>query len=657
MVAVAGLILLSAAPASAHASLLTTSPPAGYSVSHSPSGLTLVFNEPVTIRGQALTLRGQARGPIPLSTATVTDAGRRLSARPGTVLPAGQYTVDWQVLADDGDIVTGSFGFAVGTTAAAGGNPSATAGTRGLGTAAVLRWLLFTGLALVLGGLTGQHLTGRARRQSADGEVLPAVRPLLRSGAIVGFAAAAGLAVHLLGSGSITDGLRRLSLSGLTDTAPGRIALVEAVAFAAAIPVATLRRSRGLLVMVVPMAAVVAAEAWRSHLTAAAHGWGGLVTAIHLTAAAIWVGALLHVVRVAARWRHHPVAVRVLLAGYGRIALGLVLLVVTTGTLTAVELVPNLPALVDTGYGQTLLVKLALVALALALALAARRRLRHTRPAGPAAIGDSGRPVGAARIERTALVGVLAVTGLLVSMTPAGPTSTDLPFPPPPDGPVVRLATLAGQVTVTAAASDGQLEVRLAVPDTTPTSRTRFRLTADLTAGKTRRALTVRRCGTGCYLAPVSWTSPDNQLTLHAAADGWTGATTTLTVPWPPTPDTTLLTQVINTMRAVPTLTLHETVTSNTATTTPPGTVTPISGRRFLDLEPYGSAAPTGGMILGHRGGHTQLAFALVPDSFYFILDLAADHRILRETITAPDHLLQRTFDYPGPSPTDGTGP
>ncbi|WP_322770389.1 copper resistance CopC/CopD family protein, partial [Frankia sp. Cr1] len=650
MVFAAGLILIPAAPASAHAALLTTSPPAGYSVSSSPTQLTLIFNEPVTIHGQALTLHGQARGPIPLSTPAVADAGRRLSARPDAVLPPGRYTVDWQVVADDGDIVTGSVGFAVGIPAATGGDARA-AGTRGLVTAAVLRWLLFTGLALVLGGAVGAELTGRTQRRTPAGETVPAVAPLLRSGSLLGFTAAVGLAVHLLGDGSIADGLRRLSLSGLADTVPGRITLVEALGFAVAVGLATLRRPRGLIV--VPMVAVVGAEAWRSHLTAAAPDWGALVTAIHLTAAAIWVGTLLHVVRVAARMRHSPLAVRALLAGYSRIALGLFLVVVATGTLTSIELVPNLPALLHTGYGRVLLVKLGLVTLTVALALAARRHLARTRPTatatatatGPGTVPDTGRPAGAARIERTALVGVLALTGLLVSMTPAAPISTDLAFPPPPDGPTLRLASLAGQVTVAIAASDGQLEVRLAVPEDTPTSQPHLRLTAELTAAGVRRTLTVQRCGTGCYLAPVSWASPDSQLTLHTTADGWTGGTTTLTIPWPPASDATLLTQVIDTMRAVESLTLHETVTSNTAAAAPSGTDTPMSGERFLDVEPYGAAAPTDGTILSRRDGHTQLAFALVPSRFYFVLDVGTDHRILHETITAPGHLLARTFD------------
>ncbi len=246
-------------------------------------------------------------------------------------------------------------------------------------------------------------------------------------------------------------------------------------------------------------------------------------------------------------------------------------------------------------------------------------------------------------------------------MTPPAPTSTDLAFPPPPDGPTLRLASLAGQVTVAIAASDGQLEVRLAVPDDTPTSQPRLRLTAELTAAGVRRTLTTQRCGTGCYLAPVSWASPDSQLTLHAAADGWTGGSTTFTIAWPPASDATLLTQVIDTMRAVGSLTLHETVTSNTAAAAPSGTDTPMSGERFLDVEPYGAAAPTDGTILSRRDGHTQLAFALVPSSFYFVLDVGPDHRILHETVTAPGHLLARTFDYPDARPPDSaehrTGP
>lgn len=81
--------------------------------------------------------------------------GRSRSARPsspaGAVVTApikarlqpGVYTVRWQVTARDGDAMTGEYRFAVGSTtglALTGGQ----AATRGLGTTAPLRWLLFS---------------------------------------------------------------------------------------------------------------------------------------------------------------------------------------------------------------------------------------------------------------------------------------------------------------------------------------------------------------------------------------------------------------------------------------------------------------------------------------------------------------------------------
>lgn len=88
-------------------------------------------------------------------------------------------------------------------------------------------------------------------------------------------------------------------------------------------------------------------------------------------------------------------AVRWVLASYVRLALVIYLVVVTTGVISALVLVP-LPQLVSTAYGTVLLIKIGLVGAASAVALGAK----------------------AMAIEAAVLVVVLGASAVLVSTPP-----------------------------------------------------------------------------------------------------------------------------------------------------------------------------------------------------------------------------------------------
>ncbi|MFZ5852400.1 MAG: CopD family protein [Actinomycetota bacterium] len=200
----------------------------------------------------------------------------------------------------------------------------------------------------------------------------------------MGAAGAVGLALHQLGGGNPLAGLAGASLADLWGSSSGRLVTVEAVAFGVA-GLAGRWRGAGVLALSV----VVLAEAERSHLRAAGQGWGSLTIAVHLAAAAVWLGALVHVLRAAFRWRDTPGQARGLLASYALLALVLYLtVVVVTGTVAAVLVLPSWSALWRTPYGVVLLGKLALVLAVSVLALAARRRLRDPAPV------RAGTPIG-----------------------------------------------------------------------------------------------------------------------------------------------------------------------------------------------------------------------------------------------------------------------
>jgi copper transport protein len=118
-------------------------------------------------------------------------------------------------------------------------------------------------------------------------------------------------------------------------------------------------------------------------------------------------------------------------------------------------------------------------------------------------------------------------------------------------------------------------------------------------------------------------------------------------VSWPPVIDDAALARVLVAMRTVRAVTVHETVTSNTAAPAPMVTTNTLTGPDFLTEEPYSTAGLLPATVLSPEGGITEIAVAMVEQGYYFRIKVGPDYRIRGEVITAPEHLLTRTFDYP----------
>lgn len=631
-------LVASAGVARAHATLISASPDPGYTA-QAVSRVVLAFDEPVTLSSGSLTLVGPS-GRIPVAVAPTTS--KRLIARLRSSLPDGAYTVSWNVTAADGDVVTGTFSF--GVQAAGVGEVSAPlatgrarlAGTAGLPAATVLRWLLFSSLALTLGGLVGQRILERV--QAAAEGTLPAwPRPPLLLSAVVGGLAALLLAAHTAGQGAITVGLARGPAGWLSSPA-GRIACAEVLLFAVA---GVLVRSPWALLATAPLFAITLAEGFRDHLHARWGIAGALLISAHLAAAAVWAGALLSVVLGAGRWRAagHRRAAWIAVGDYARAAGWLYLLVIATGTAAAVALVGSWAALTGTAYGQILLVKLALVTAVTVLAGTSRLRLGSTPDQQPL-------PGRFLRIEAAALAGVLAVTALLVSVPAPAEGSPLAALPPPaPVGPVVQLGTLAGNLTIGLAASAGQLRLHVTTPSSDDGDPTPLQVRAALLQpGVSTVRVKLRPCGQGCFAAPVQWRGTTD-VQIDASARGWHGGRADLRVPWPPAPGGAALARMFPAMRAIHRFRLHEQVSSDT--TRPAGLVTTLtlSGLEFLKAEPYRTAV-AGAVLLPDPHRRLRIAFG-VGDTFFVELVLDGRGRISAETLTTPNHLIRRTFVYP----------
>jgi len=616
---------VTAAPASAHPRLLTTTPQAGYSVAAPPQRIVLVFDEPVTVDPRDVSLIDAEQHPVATTSTAVDQLGRRVSFGVVDALRPGRYIVRWQLTAQDGDVVASQFDFAVATTAAAlEGAQEPT--TSGFPLVVVLRWLLFAALAGTLGGSAGERLA----RNVAPLAVKPSSS--VRAAGLLGMAASIGLLSQLLVAAK-----------------PGPAVLlvgVEAIAFSA---VAGTRRradwrfSAGLGVV------VAGAEAARSHLGSQHGPAGGVILGLHLGAAAIWVGALVHLLRVAAANRSGGESLRPLFSVYAKYAGWLVLLMAASGTIGAVLLVPHVSDLATTSYGRLLVGKLVLVAIAIGLAWTGRRRLRRPRT-DAAAAKTIARVTPLARFEALTLVAVLAVTATLISVPTPAPVTDDLGYPLPVTGPVLRVGTLVGQIAAAITATENQLELRLRVPDDTvdltDATPPAFRPAVTIhTADRATSVVALRPCGRGCFTAPVRWQPGTQDLELFVEAPTWHGGTATLPITWPVEATRSVLPRVIAAMRAQKTFGVTEVATSDTTQSAPPSLTVTATADELLESEPYGNTPALETVTVQQRGA-TKLLLALPAENVYIQLELDTAYRITRETLDEPAHHIDRTFTY-----------
>jgi copper transport protein len=177
--------------------------------------------------------------------------------------------------------------------------------------------------------------------------------------------------------------------------------------------------------------AFVLAVAFASGLSLSGHDGGGSWTNVvadwvHLSAASLWVGGL--VTLAVAVWPAAPELRREAFARFSRLALVLVALVLLAGIYLSIVRLPRLSDLWTHGYGQVLLVKLALVVLVLAWGAV------HHFVVRPALAGGSDTflaRVGRSMVGETAAgAAVLLAAAVLVDSQP----------PPNPDPPQIALA-------------------------------------------------------------------------------------------------------------------------------------------------------------------------------------------------------------------------
>jgi methionine-rich copper-binding protein CopC len=177
-------VLLTATPAFAHTELKSSDPADGVSLSTAPTQVTLTFEEAVTLPQDPISVTGPDGSSWTVGTATI--AGASVTAPVEATGPAGQYTLRYTVIADDGDDVKGAVRFTLSTAASATTAPETTEAqavaaptaaaaaptvaatpVEAAGSSGTSGWVWFAVAVVVAGVLAGLWFA-RSRRSSAD---------------------------------------------------------------------------------------------------------------------------------------------------------------------------------------------------------------------------------------------------------------------------------------------------------------------------------------------------------------------------------------------------------------------------------------------------------------------------------------------------------
>ena len=438
-----GITALSATPALAHASLVSSTPGSGTGIAQAPGNVVLRFSEPLVLSASRIEVRDATGASVTSGPTEPVEGDDSAMQRPLGLLAPGVYTVEWTTLSPlDGHTLHGSYRFAVSASVSGGeqvqDSPLASEGALGLG-----------GRFLALSGLAGWIGAVLLRKRSHRSDVPEPVRTwLIIAGPL---AAAVGTSLSLVSTSVVAGG----GLSSLVDVITGGRSGVarSAVVLLGVVGTLAARRAPKGAALVLAGAAVIA-EAASGH---AGSNPDPLFTtaafASHLTAVGVWVVCV--VFSLAAR---QPIATA--LRTFSPVAISAGVAVALTGTASAVLQLNTIDELSTTAYGRVLSVKVAVVLVMATAGLVHRRARARTSNRGLR---------GPLAVEAVAAVAAIVLATTLVG------------FPDPPREATAsaaatdtqsRLASLVEEPAVTFADATGPYVVGVTLAPATPNHMT-----------------------------------------------------------------------------------------------------------------------------------------------------------------------------------------
>ena len=436
VVAVAGW----AAPAFAHAQLLSTNPGAGTVLPKSPGVVVLHFGEDVEIQFGAVHVYNSASQRIDDGNSYHPNGdGHSVAVKIPSKLAAGGYVVTWRVISADSHPVHGAFTFLIGSGGAGAATAATSQATRllaatgGSVTVGVVfgadRFLAFAALFVLVGGtafVVGAWPEGRDDDRA---------RWLLLAGLV----------------GAVVTTLAAIALQGPYG---GGLPLLKALSPTVFREVLKTRFGEVYLARLVVLLAVAAPLMWRLRRPGALPRWwkpAGIVTGaailitpglaghaatgsliilaipfdlIHVSAAAVWVGGLC-VLAVAVlgprKDRTGPNPLKTVLPRYSQWALVAVAAIAVSGGFAAWRQIGSLDAVTTTTYGRLVLAKTIIFLILVGIATKSRRIVHR---------GNLARAVRAVPVPRGARV---PASPAPAASAPVPPSPTPRPTGPIPD--------------------------------------------------------------------------------------------------------------------------------------------------------------------------------------------------------------------------------
>jgi len=453
------LVILVAAPASAHALLLTSSPAAETSMSIPPKQIELTFSENVEISLGSIALVNEKGDRVDIGAPHHSATSDHSIEASVPRLDNGAYVVTWRVISADSHPVHGAFTFTIGRSSAnvqglatrleAQSNGNKTVGVL----FAIARAVEYAGIALLIGAAVFSAAIRPHGRRRSRADALVWVGWLLLFVFTV-----AGLLLQgpYAGALPLSEITHVSVVRAVLQTRFGHFAEVRLVLLLAALPLLFVVRKSWRprwwwWALAVPIGLAIAATPGLAGHAATGDFVNVAVPidTLHVVAMSVWLGGLAALALIVID--RDPDARRSA-DNFSPVALSSVLVIIATGTFAAWRQVGwSVDAFRHTSYGRILLVKIAVFIVLLALAAWSRRIVRARRPISLSAAAVTESTSTAARATQPADpevrglrwsvggelvfgIAVLVITAMLVNAQPArsalsGPYSTEFREP------------------------------------------------------------------------------------------------------------------------------------------------------------------------------------------------------------------------------------
>jgi copper transport protein len=388
---------------SLHAALLRSDPVDGSVLARAPGELRLWFSEPVQLVGQSIMVFAPSGASVELG--TVQERNGEVSV-PLKVVTTGTYLVNWQIISQDTDPVSGSFVFSIGHAGGAwAGTVSNNISPLGFWLQALAHLLHFLGYALAFGVLIFLRLIVVPLKQDV---LIKPIWLLVNLGIIV-LLIAEGVALIAqsasLGNHSLLD--LTFLVTVLASSFGRALALRLGAALSLWVLVGIIQQGsrRVVDVALVLGGALAMIDSQASHAISSPIVWLGLtVTTLHIVAMGAWFGGLIALLALWMRKEAREYR-QDLFSRFGPLAIASVVELILTGIVLAGLHLVRLTDLFTTSYGRLLTIKIVALSLPLLFALLGQRRYRFSRERWWLLEGGS-------------LLGILTLAALLVSLPP-----------------------------------------------------------------------------------------------------------------------------------------------------------------------------------------------------------------------------------------------